>query len=154
MIIKLIKVFVIGLCVSVLAVDVSHAMYSEKQETVDKFIFEDHSKEIADKGIEVTHTVLVENVVEIGIIPYNKDNVDYFINELGEENVSIVEGRKSDPMFESTMQMTAVKDSSTQVVKKAEHVEEAAVNFTGIYFILSLTALLFVSGQLIRKKIM
>lgn len=80
----------------------------EKQNEIDKYVFEDHSKEIADKGIQITHTGQVNNYVEVGITPYTKENADYLYNIFGTDKVKIVEGVKAQLMNESSTTTVAV----------------------------------------------
>jgi hypothetical protein len=70
----------------------------EKQKEIDTYVFEEHSDEIAEKGITVTHTSPGENAVEIGITPYNEDNADYFYGIFGKEKVKVVEGIQATTM--------------------------------------------------------
>lgn len=65
----------------------------EKQNEINKYLFEDHVDEIAEMGFEVTYTAPVDHYIEVGIIPFNQKNADYLKNIFGDE-VTIVEGSK------------------------------------------------------------
>jgi hypothetical protein len=93
---KLLFSVVLGLC---LAMSSAMNVFAEKgiiekQREVDQFIFEDHSTEIAELGITVTHTSPGENIIEIGIVPFSEENANYFYEAFGEENVKVVEGEQ------------------------------------------------------------
>lgn len=67
----------------------------EKQKEIDLYVFEQHAKEIADKGFMVTHTAPIDNYVEIGITPYNEANADYLYKAFGKELVKVIEGQQA-----------------------------------------------------------
>ena len=85
----------------------------QKQKEVDEYLFEEHTKEIEDKGFTVTHTAPLEDYVEIGITPYNKENADYLYEILGSDNIKVVEGQQATLMNEGTSneKNTFVKNS-------------------------------------------
>ena len=65
---------------------------TQKQQEVDKYVFETNAKEIADKGFTVTHTAPMDSHVEIGITPYSEENADYLYKEFGKDNVKVIKG--------------------------------------------------------------
>ncbi len=67
------------------------ALY-EKQALIDRFIFEEHARELEARGITVTHTGFVGEVLEVGIIPYTEENAKYLHEALGTDGVKVVEG--------------------------------------------------------------
>ncbi len=73
---------------------VSEEMY-KKQSEIDKYLFDEHKDEIAAKGITVTHTVAVKDFVEVGIMPFSKENEDFIYKALGTEKVKVVEGTQA-----------------------------------------------------------
>lgn len=85
----------------------------EKQSEIDKYVFEDHAKEIISKGIQITHTGQVNNYVEVGITPYTKENADYLYNIFGTDKVKIVEGVKAQLMNEASTTTVAVDTNQT-----------------------------------------
>jgi arginine repressor len=66
----------------------------EKQQKIDKYVFEDHVKEIEEKGFSVTYTGPMEDYVEIGIIPYSEENAEYLYSIFGKDGVKVVKGEK------------------------------------------------------------
>ncbi len=64
----------------------------ERQNQIDQFVFKDHVDEIEKMGFVVTHTGVVGDGVEVGISPYEEAFVDYLNNNLGKEQMNIVEG--------------------------------------------------------------
>lgn len=64
----------------------------ERQNQIDQFVFNDHAKEIEEMGFVVTHTGVIGDAVEVGIAPYEKAFVDYLYENLGKEQMNIVEG--------------------------------------------------------------
>lgn len=64
----------------------------ERQSQIDQFVFKDHAKEIEEMGFVVTHTGVVGDGVEVGISPYEETFVDYLKENLGKEQMNIVEG--------------------------------------------------------------
>lgn len=67
----------------------------EKQQEIDKYVFSDHAKEIADKGFKVTNTGQIKDYVEIGITPYTEANADYLYKIFGKDKVKVVEGMQA-----------------------------------------------------------
>lgn len=66
----------------------------EKQQKIDKYVFEDHVKEIEEKGFSVTFTGPMEDYIEIGIIPYSEENAEYLYSIFGKDGVKVVKGEK------------------------------------------------------------
>lgn len=64
----------------------------EKQSKIDQFVFKDHAKEIEEMGFVVTHTGVIGDAVEVGISPYEEEFVNYLNENLGKEQMNIVEG--------------------------------------------------------------
>jgi hypothetical protein len=108
---KLVKGFMLGLCLTAITTGTAFAqevaksspgfsseemspelqeLYS-KQSEIDKILFTDHLKDIEDKGFMVNYTSVVDNNVEIGISPFNDENVKYLHELLGKDSVKIVE---------------------------------------------------------------
>lgn len=65
------------------------ALY-EKQSEVDQAVFTDHAKEIADKGITINYTGVMDSYVEVGIYPYTDDNSNYLYELLGKDKIKVV----------------------------------------------------------------
>ncbi|WML44191.1 hypothetical protein [Neobacillus sp. PS3-40] len=97
----------------------------EKQKEVDHYIFEVKKDELAKKGITVTHTVPLENQVEIGITPYNRENANYFYKAFGKVDVKVVEGEQAVTMTENSTQKTSIIADETP--------KKDSPNYTAIY---------------------
>lgn len=70
---------------------VKKEMY-DKQLEADRYLFADHTEEIAAKGITVTHTAATNEYVEIGITPFNEENAEFIYDALGREQIKVIEG--------------------------------------------------------------
>lgn len=67
----------------------------EKQGKIDQYLFGQYADEIATKGFKVAYTAPVDNIVEIGITPYNEGNAEYLYGIFGRDTVRIVEGEQA-----------------------------------------------------------
>lgn len=116
---KFFPALILGLCLSFVTSAVTFADINEdiiaKQAEIDKYIFEDHAQDLEAKGISVTHTAPLETTVEIGILPYTQENIDYFNQLFGKEIVTIVDGQ---------MAVTFVGESEPLTVNGAEETTE------------------------------
>lgn len=112
---KFAKVFVFGMCFSLLSTgvalaetvdnksieltrqEISNPEISSKtlelQKEIDKYLFEDNVQELKEKGIEITYTVPVDNYVEIGILPFTDENVKFLKDTFGSDKVEIIDGQ-------------------------------------------------------------
>jgi hypothetical protein len=109
---KLVKAFMLGLCMSALTTGAAFAQanvgettpaYSgeaqqaemdalyAKQKEIDQYVFVDHIREIEEKGFMVNYTGVSETYVEVGISPYTDENANYLYELLGKEDVKVVE---------------------------------------------------------------
>lgn len=130
---KFVKAFIIGMCITVLSstaafaetVEIQQAEVQvqqttiessllEKQKEIDRFVFDVHAKEIADKGFKVTNTGPVGSFVEIGISPFNEENAEYLYNAFGRDMVKVVQGQQA--MLMATAVGTPDDVVSTQVL--------------------------------------
>lgn len=55
----------------------------QKQQEIDKYVFEQHKKDFEEKGITVTNTGVIDNYVKVGITPYNEENAAYIYELFG-----------------------------------------------------------------------
>jgi uncharacterized protein YdaT len=76
---------------SAAASNVNKQMY-DKQLEADRYLFADHTDELAAKGITVTHTSVTNGYIEIGIIPFNDENAGFIYKALGKDKIKVVEG--------------------------------------------------------------
>ena len=108
---KLVKAIMLGLCLSALSTNVAFAQMTgettpasvgagqsaemnilyEKQSEIDRYLFDDHAKEIEEKGIFVNYTGVADNLIEIGISPYTEENANYLYDIFGKDVVKVVE---------------------------------------------------------------
>lgn len=100
----------------------------KKQLEIDRYVFADHVKEIADKGITVTNTGVVGDVVEVGITPYSEESANYLYEIFGKDLVKVVEGQQA-----TTLDLGLAADSGMQEkAAQATVVKEEAPLFTRI----------------------
>lgn len=63
------------------------------QREIDRFVFDQHRGEFAEKGFSVTHTGPMVDYVEIGIEPYSEESAEYLYSMFGKEKVKVIEGQ-------------------------------------------------------------
>jgi len=68
---------------------------TQLQIEIDRYLFIQHSEDIAKKGFKVTHTVPTENYVEIGIEPYSEESAEYLYSLFGKDKIKVVEGEQA-----------------------------------------------------------
>ncbi len=132
---KLVKAFMLGLCLSAFSTgvafaqmetrteDTSSAVVGEvipeelevlyaKQAEIDRYLFTDHAKEIEEKGIFINYTGVNVDVIEIGISPFTDENANYLYDIFGKDGIKVVE------FDESVIYMTSgpVDDTVTSEV--------------------------------------
>lgn len=72
-------------------VKVDEKIYN-KQVEIDNVLFKDRSSVLESKGINITHTVIVDDYIEIGIEPFNEENANMIYDLVGKDLVKVVEG--------------------------------------------------------------
>lgn len=82
----------------------------DKQQKVDKIIFEENKAELAEKGITVTHTAPLEISIEIGVQPFNDETINYLNELLGKENITIVNGQQAFTLTDSNEKIQVSND--------------------------------------------
>lgn len=102
---KIFKTISMIMCVAALSVMLAGAAFADdgvsaqdifdKQQQIDKYLFEDHADDIALRGFTVTHTAPMETYVEIGITPYADENANYLYGIFGSDIVKVVEGEQA-----------------------------------------------------------
>ena len=95
---------------------------ADKQNEIDKYVFEQHAKDFADKGITVTNTGVMGDAVEVGILPYNQANADYIYGIFGKDMVKVVEGIEASTLaaYSSPQDVTVQMTSEPAVVTDAQ----------------------------------
>ncbi len=121
---NLAKAVMLGLCMATLSTGSAYAMLaqtpasggvaseqsdelSEKQQKIDKVLFEDKAKEIEKRGFMVNYTGVVEDTVEIGISPYSEENAAFLYDLVGKDKIKVVE------MDQSIIYATGVAPDAT-----------------------------------------
>lgn len=119
-------------------------LLTQKHKEIDKYIFEENSAEIVERGFTVTHTGPREDYIEIGITPYSEENADYLYEVFGKDNVKVVEGQQAytlkmwvdsdDPEMNSTgdkllMENRIIMDQGIRVRVDDEWVETEVAPF-------------------------
>lgn len=107
----LIKAVMLGLCMASLstgnafameAVKVAPAVGTEKislklqelydrQEEIDKILFEEHTKDIEEMGFIISSTGVNEDAIEISITPYEEKFADYIYELVGKDGIKVTE---------------------------------------------------------------
>jgi hypothetical protein len=117
--IKMFMAILVGICMTfiptltIFAEFDSTTVMIEKQQEVDKLIFEVKKDELADKGITITHTVPLENSIEVGVQPYNEETITYLNELLGKENVTIVDGQQAFTLTGNSEEFDLSKEEPT-----------------------------------------
>lgn len=96
----------------------------KRQDEVNKVLFEDKSSDLESKGISIMHTTPVEDYIEVGILPYNDENVKYIYSLTGEDKVKVVEGKEPELMATSGIatdgEMTATEEGNVKTVSATD----------------------------------
>lgn len=72
-----------------------------RQDEVNKTLFEDKTAELEGKGISIMYTTPIDDYIEVGIQPYNKENAEFIYSLTGEDMVKVVEGQEPELMATS-----------------------------------------------------
>ncbi len=96
----------------------------KRQDEVNKVLYEDKSSDLESKGISIMHTTPVEDYIEVGILPYNDENVKYIYSLTGEDKVKVVEGKEPELMATSGIatdgEMTATEEGNVKTVSATD----------------------------------
>lgn len=96
---------------------------ADKQNEIDRYVFEQHAKDFADKGITVTNTGVMGDAVEVGILPYNQANADYIYSIFGKDMVKVVEGVQASTLAA----YSSPQDVTVQITSEPAEVTDAHV---------------------------
>jgi hypothetical protein len=144
---KFLITLMIGLCLTfVSTADTSAASIDsmiEKQKEIDQYIFVDKKEELEERGITVTHTGPLENTVQIGILPYTQENINYFHEVFGEDQVTVVDGQIAVTFIAGDEEENTLKDEPTNGKGKA---------LTSLYYLIALLIVLVGIMIAIQKK--
>lgn len=106
----------------------------DRQDEVNKILFQDKINELENKKITITAATAVDGAVEVGILPYSQENIDYIYGILGDDMVNVVEGKEPELMATSGLAADdAVTDTQVEGPQEAgaggnADVVKAAVN--------------------------
>lgn len=104
----------------------SEALMTKHQE-IDQYVFGQKNGDFSDIGFKVTHTGPINDVIEIGIHPYEEKNAEHLYELFGKENVKVVEGTEATTLEHSVTSMdTPVSSTSTNTVVDIAASEEVA----------------------------
>ena len=67
----------------------------QKQREIDDYFAGEGEQELAERGFRFTHTVPLDKVVEIGILPYKEEYAEFLYEKFGREQVKVVEGEQA-----------------------------------------------------------
>lgn len=98
----------------------------QRQEEVNKILFEDKASEIEAKGISIYYTTPIDNYIEVGIAPFNEDNANYIKSLIGEDMVQVIEGKEPELMATSGL----AEDTVTTAVDDSKAAEAQVVSVT------------------------
>ncbi len=106
---KILKALALGLCMSALITGAAYAQSGggsspsfggvedaassalyEKHREIDRYLFTDHVKDIAKKGIKVVYTGVADDYVEIGLASFNDEQAAYLYDIFGKDQVKVV----------------------------------------------------------------
>lgn len=97
----------------------------QKHSEIDEYVFETHTEELAEKGIQVTSTGPVGDFIEIGIVDYTDEKAEHLYNLFGKELVKVVEGAQAVTM-DTPQMVTTASNSGTLVETEASNGMNAA----------------------------
>jgi hypothetical protein len=90
----------------------------DRQEEVNKILFEDKMNETKEKGFVVTAAIATENGIEVGILPFKQENVDFIYSLVGNDMIKVVEGKENELMATSGLAVDgALPDTSVDEVQ-------------------------------------
>jgi len=126
------------------------------QREIDQYLFEEHREEIRSKGFIVTHTVPLEDCVEIGITPYNDENARYLNDIFGVDKVKIIEGQQAETYdiavdSDEDVEIDLVSANETEEDIAASN-EEPESNSSKLPWILAAGVLIIVLSFIIKRK--
>lgn len=82
-----------------------------KLDEVNNLLFEVNASDLEAKGLSIMSTAATETAVEIGILPYTKENIKYISDLVGKDLVKVVEGKEPELMATSGIAVAPVAKS-------------------------------------------
>lgn len=110
----------------------------DKLDSVNNLLFEVNAKDLEAKGIAIMSTQATETAVEIGILPYTKENVNYIKDIVGKDLIKVLEGKEPelmatsgmavDPVLEDGKVVATAYDSNIDPVKLTSDSDKSKTN--------------------------
>ncbi len=63
----------------------------DKQKEIDRILYDEHAKDIEEKGFFISSTGVIEDAIEISISPYEEKFADYIYELVGKEGIKVTE---------------------------------------------------------------
>lgn len=73
----------------------------DKLDEVNNLLFAKNTSDLEAKGLSIMSTAATQTAVEIGILPYTKENIKYISDLVGKDLVKVVEGKEPELMATS-----------------------------------------------------
>jgi hypothetical protein len=67
----------------------------KKQEEIDRYIFKDHADELLEMGFKATYTGPNEDLIEIGITPFNDEYAAYLYDIFGTDTIKVIDSEEA-----------------------------------------------------------
>ncbi|MBC7959289.1 MAG: hypothetical protein H7X94_05440 [Vallitaleaceae bacterium] len=131
----------------------------QKQQEIDTYVFDEHAKDIEEKGFVVTATGQVGDFIDIAIQPYSEENVRYLQDLFGKENITVSEGLPPVILELTTSDedsIMTISDASSQEVMQSTLTEaNVSVNTNNVLrntIIIAFASLVLLAGVIFIKK--
>jgi hypothetical protein len=108
-----------------------------KQKEIDQYVFSDHADELYEMGFKVVYTGPSDDVVEIGITPYQEEFANFLYEKFGKDNIIVVEGEQA--YLYTTMVDEPASDTPVSSEEDERYVGEDMVLEDGEFGITSIT---------------
>ena len=107
----------------------------KKQKEIDQYVFTDHADELYKMGFKVVYTGPSEDVVEIGIAPYQEKFAQFLYEKFGKDNIVVVESEEA--YLYTTMEATSSPDTPVAYEGEGRYVGDDIVLEDGEFGITS-----------------
>lgn len=82
---------------------------TQKQQEIDKYVFEEHKADMEKLGINITSTAVVGDFVEVAMAPFDTQKAQYLYDIFGNQQMLVVSGDQAVPL---AMVTTTVADKA------------------------------------------
>lgn len=97
-----------------------------RQNEIDKILFEEHAKDLYERGITITHTGAIADSVEVGVLPNTEENANYIYELIGKDKITLVDGEAYMLMATTSIAPDSIAEPSEAVVVSAPVEKEAS----------------------------